>query len=116
MLQPNSTVFANVLSPKIIIRLSSIRYELSWKEFRSEDEEINEIKYVIGSSIFDSEVQGGLRWPNDKDSSGGRYVVFVIGHTTAKSYRSSSIRLKLQHADPFDFRYSSTSALHRRFS
>ncbi|KAH0682981.1 hypothetical protein KY290_021575 [Solanum tuberosum] len=59
------------------------------------DEEINEIKDLIGSAIVDSEVPAGLRWPLEKrHSSGGRYVVNVIGHTTAKSYRNSSIRFK----------------------
>ncbi|XP_059310079.1 uncharacterized protein LOC132061247 [Lycium ferocissimum] len=68
------------------------------------DEEINELKDLIGSTILDSEVQGGLRWPFGKISSGGRYVVIGIGHTTSKSYRNSSIRFKLRHADRFDFR------------
>ncbi|KAK4724278.1 hypothetical protein R3W88_027057 [Solanum pinnatisectum] len=51
------------------------------------DEEINEIKDLIGSAILDLEVPGGVRWPLDKrHSSGGRYLVNAIGHTTAKSY------------------------------
>ncbi|XP_015159254.1 uncharacterized protein [Solanum tuberosum] len=70
------------------------------------DEEINGIKDLIGSAILDSEVQGGLRWPIGKDSSGGQYAVIGIGHTTAKSYRNSSIRFKLWHADRFDFKSS----------
>ncbi|KAH0693381.1 hypothetical protein KY285_020478 [Solanum tuberosum] len=70
------------------------------------DEQINGIKDLIGSAVLDSEVQGSLRWPIGKDSSGGRYAVIGIGHTTAKSYRNSSIRFKLSHADPFDFKSS----------
>ncbi|WMV25876.1 hypothetical protein MTR67_019261 [Solanum verrucosum] len=70
------------------------------------DEQINGIKDLIGSAVLDSEVQGGLRWPIGKDSSGGRYAVIGIGHTTEKSYRNSSIRFKLWHADPFDFKSS----------
>ncbi|XP_059308189.1 uncharacterized protein LOC132059566 isoform X1 [Lycium ferocissimum] len=70
------------------------------------DEEINEIKDLIGSAILDSEVQGGLRWPLSKDSSSGRYAAIGIGHTTSKSYRNSSIRFKLRHADRFDLRSS----------
>uniref|UniRef100_M1BVV5 DUF7903 domain-containing protein n=1 Tax=Solanum tuberosum TaxID=4113 RepID=M1BVV5_SOLTU len=66
----------------------------------AQDEEINEIKDLIGSAIVDSEVPAGLRWPlNKRHSSGGRYVVNVIGHTTAKSYRNSSIRFKFRHAN-----------------
>ncbi|XP_075084322.1 uncharacterized protein LOC107763629 isoform X2 [Nicotiana tabacum] len=70
------------------------------------DEEINGIKNLIGSAILDSEVKGGLRWPIGKDSSGGRYAVIGVWHTTAKSYGNPSIRFKLRHADRFDFRSS----------
>ncbi|KAH0682980.1 hypothetical protein KY289_020732 [Solanum tuberosum] len=70
------------------------------------DEQINGIKDLIGSAVLDSEVQGDLRWPIGKDSSGGQYAVIGIGHTTAKSYRNSSIRFKLRHVDRFDFKSS----------
>ncbi|KAK6791810.1 hypothetical protein RDI58_010891 [Solanum bulbocastanum] len=71
------------------------------------DEEINEIKDLIGSAILDSEVPGGIRWPLDKrPSSGGRYVVNAIGHTTAKSYMNSSIRFKFRHANRSKFKSS----------
>ncbi|WMV25870.1 hypothetical protein MTR67_019255 [Solanum verrucosum] len=77
------------------------------------DEEINEIKDLIGSAIVDSEVPAGLRWPLDKrHSSGGRYVVNVIGHTTANSYRNSSIRFKFRHANRSKFK-SSTAEVTR---
>lgn len=72
----------------------------------SQDEEINEIKSLIGSAVLDSEVKGGLRWPFGEDSSGSRYAVTGVWHTTAKSYGNSSIRLKLRHADRYDFRSS----------
>lgn len=70
------------------------------------DEEISGIKNLIGSAILDSEVKGGLRWPFGEDSSGNRYAVISVWHTTAKSYGNSSIRFKLRHADRFDFRSS----------
>ncbi|XP_059308187.1 uncharacterized protein LOC132059564 [Lycium ferocissimum] len=70
------------------------------------DEEINGIKNLIGSAVLDSEVKGGLRWPFGDDSSGSRYAVIAVWHTTANSYGNSSIRLKLRHADRFDFRSS----------
>ncbi|XP_049391797.1 uncharacterized protein LOC125856327 [Solanum stenotomum] len=71
------------------------------------DEEINEIKDLIGSAILDSELPGGLRWPlNKRHSSGGRYVVNAIGHTTAKSYMNSSIRFKFRHANRSKFKSS----------
>ncbi|KAK4356734.1 hypothetical protein RND71_025705 [Anisodus tanguticus] len=84
---------------RLILYTKKIKMALS-------DEEINEIKDLIGSAILDSEVQGGLRWPFGKDSSGGRYVVIATGHTTSKSYKNTSIRFKLRHADRFDFRAS----------
>ncbi|XP_060183720.1 uncharacterized protein LOC132613631 isoform X1 [Lycium barbarum] len=84
---------------RLILYTKKIKMALS-------DEEINEIKDLIGSAIMDSEVQGGLRWPFGKISSGGRYAVIAIGHTTSKSYRNSSIRFKLRHANRFDFRSS----------
>ncbi|KAM3290090.1 putative protein isoform X1 [Capsicum chacoense] len=71
-----------------------------------QDEEINEIKNLIGSAILDSEVKGGLRWPFGEDSSGSQYAVIGVWHTTAKSYGNSPIRFKLRHADRFDFRSS----------
>jgi len=71
-----------------------------------QDDEINEIKNLIGSAVLDSEVKGGLRWPFGEDSSGSQYAVTGIWHTTVKSYGNLSIRFKLRHADRFDFRSS----------
>nr|XP_016456528.1 PREDICTED: uncharacterized protein LOC107780488 isoform X1 [Nicotiana tabacum] len=79
------------------------------------DEEIAGIKNLINSAILDSEVKGGLRWPIGKDSSGGRYAVIGVWHTTAKSYGNPSIRFKLRHADRFDFG-SSTGEVSRETS
>ncbi|XP_006340491.1 uncharacterized protein [Solanum tuberosum] len=72
----------------------------------SSDDEINEIKNLIGSAVLDSEVKGGLRWPFGEDSSGSQYAVTGIWHTTVKSYGNLSIRFKLRRADRFDFRSS----------
>lgn len=71
------------------------------------DNEIKCIKSLIGSAIVDPEVKGGLRWPLGTDSSGGRYAVVGVWHVNAKAFRNSSIRLKVRHADRFDFRTSS---------
>nr|GMC77214.1 DNA ligase [Ipomoea batatas] len=71
------------------------------------DDEIDGIKALISSAVLDSDVKGGLRWPLGKNSSGDRYSIVGVWHTTAKTYRSSSIRLKVRHADRFDFRTSS---------
>ncbi|KAI3470400.1 hypothetical protein Pfo_027063 [Paulownia fortunei] len=71
------------------------------------DEELENIKSLINSARLDSEVKGGLRWPFGKQSSGDRYTVVGIWHTNAEKFRNSSMRLKVRHADRFDFRSSS---------
>ncbi|PIN11154.1 hypothetical protein CDL12_16248 [Handroanthus impetiginosus] len=70
------------------------------------DEEFENIKSLISSARLDSEVKGGLRWPLGKQSSGDRYTVIGVWHTNAKTFRNSLMRLKLRHADRFDFRTS----------
>ncbi|KAL2539715.1 hypothetical protein Adt_00693 [Abeliophyllum distichum] len=70
------------------------------------DEEIENIKSLIGSANLDSEVKGGLRWPLGKQSSGDQYTVVGVWHTNGKTFRNSSMRLKVRHADRFDFRSS----------
>ncbi|CAI9090946.1 OLC1v1025844C1 [Oldenlandia corymbosa var. corymbosa] len=67
------------------------------------DDEMKCIQLVIGSAIVDPEVKGGLRWPLGTNSSGGRYTVVSAWHTHVKSFKTSSIRLKVQDADRFDF-------------
>ncbi|XP_065854393.1 uncharacterized protein [Euphorbia lathyris] len=69
------------------------------------DDEFDNIRDLINSAVLDLEVKGGLRWPLAKASSGNRYSVIGVWHTTAKAYRSPSLlRLKVRHADRFDFR------------
>lgn len=72
-----------------------------------QDDEIKCIKCLISSAILDPEVKGGLRWPLGTDSSGDRYAVVGVWHTSAKAFRNSSIRLMVRHADRFDFNTSS---------
>lgn len=65
------------------------------------------IKSLINSAELDSEIKGGLRWPLGKHSSGDRYTVIGVWHTNTKTFRTSSMRLKVRKADRFDFRSSS---------
>lgn len=51
-------------------------------------------------------MKGGLRWPLGKESFGDRFNVVGVWDTKAKTFKSSSIRLKLRDADQFDFRTS----------
>ncbi|CAH9051987.1 unnamed protein product [Cuscuta europaea] len=71
------------------------------------DDEEDCIKALISCAILDPDVKGGLRWPLGKDTLGGRYTIVGVWHTNAKTYRSSSFRLKVRRADRFDFRTSS---------
>ncbi|KAM4070877.1 hypothetical protein ACB094_11G018200 [Castanea mollissima] len=70
------------------------------------DDEMQSIRSLINSAILDPNVKGGLRWPLGGTSSGGRYCVVGVWHTTAKDYKSSSLRLKVRHVDQYDFRTS----------
>ena len=63
------------------------------------------IRDLINSAVLDTSVKGGLRWALGK-ASVGKYKVVGIWHTIAKSYKCPSVRLKLRHADRFDFRTS----------
>ncbi|KAF8039238.1 hypothetical protein BT93_B1707 [Corymbia citriodora subsp. variegata] len=71
----------------------------------SEDEK-NSIKDMISSAVLDSSVKGGLRWPLRKAFSGDRYRVVGAWRTISRNYNNSSMRLKVKHADRFDFRSS----------
>ncbi|XP_068341426.1 uncharacterized protein [Pyrus communis] len=67
------------------------------------DDEMQSIRDVISLAIQDSNVKGGLRWPLGKAFSGGRYKVVVIWHTITTTYENPSLKLKLRHANRFDF-------------
>ncbi|KAL3750448.1 hypothetical protein ACJRO7_011450 [Eucalyptus globulus] len=71
----------------------------------SEDEK-NSIWDMVSSAVLDSSVKGGLRWPLRKAFSGDRYRVVGAWHTISRNYNNSSMRLKVKHADRFDFRSS----------
>ena len=71
-----------------------------------QDDERHCIEELIESAILDPNVKGGLRWPLGKASSGDRFSVVGVWHTTTKAYSSASVRLKVRHADRFDFQTS----------
>ncbi|XP_030962416.1 uncharacterized protein LOC115983781 isoform X1 [Quercus lobata] len=74
------------------------------------DDEMQSIRSLINSAILDPDVKGGLRWPLGRTSSEGRYCVVGVSHTIAKDYKSSSLRLKVRHADRYNFRTSIAEA------
>ncbi|KAJ8771709.1 hypothetical protein K2173_026886 [Erythroxylum novogranatense] len=74
------------------------------------DDEMDSIRNLINSAVLDSNVKGGLRWQLGKESSGDRYTVVGVWHTISKAYKNKSIRLKVRHADRFDFRNATGEA------
>ncbi|KAE8684072.1 bidirectional sugar transporter NEC1-like [Hibiscus syriacus] len=68
------------------------------------EDEMQSFQNLIDSAVLDPEVKGGLRWPFGKTSSGNRYNVVGVWHTMTSAYENSSIRLKVRHADRFDFK------------
>ncbi|GAV86153.1 LOW QUALITY PROTEIN: hypothetical protein CFOL_v3_29586, partial [Cephalotus follicularis] len=68
------------------------------------DDEMHSIKTLINQAVLDPDVKGGLRWSLGKASSGDRYSVVGVWHTIVTIYESPSLRLKVRHADRFDFR------------
>ncbi|KAK8634032.1 hypothetical protein V6N13_014861 [Hibiscus sabdariffa] len=70
------------------------------------EDEMQSIQNLIDSAILDSDVKGGLRWPFGKTSSGNGYTVVCVWHTNATAYKNATTRLKVQHADRFDFKTS----------
>ncbi|KAL5768016.1 hypothetical protein ACOSP7_014596 [Xanthoceras sorbifolium] len=74
------------------------------------DDEMHSIKNLINSAVLDPEVKGGLRWPLGKSHSGDGYSVVGVWHTTAREYKSPSLRLKVRHADRFDFKTATGEA------
>ncbi|THG10217.1 hypothetical protein TEA_003619 [Camellia sinensis var. sinensis] len=91
----------NEVVPKI-----GLNFEEEKELYQVKDDEKCNIRSLINSAVLDPDVKGGLRWPLGKESSGDRYTVVGIWHTNAKTFRSSSMRLKVRHADRFDFRTS----------
>ncbi|XP_042517480.1 uncharacterized protein LOC122091534 [Macadamia integrifolia] len=70
-------------------------------------EEMDGIKKLIASAIIDQDAKGGLRWPLGKETFGDRYIIVGVWHTKAKTFKNSSMRIKLRDADRFDFIASS---------
>ncbi|KAI3910732.1 hypothetical protein MKW92_015063 [Papaver armeniacum] len=71
---------------------------------KDDSEELKALKHFVDSAILDGSVKGGLRWPLGKEhSSDGRYSVVKTFHSTVKTFKNSSIKLRLINADWFNF-------------
>ncbi|XP_039045482.1 uncharacterized protein LOC120185288 [Hibiscus syriacus] len=112
----NSDTFAAHLKPVSIKVGENVLLDLlsSFEKVRAEiecgdvklsmEDEMQSIRNLIDSTVIDPDVKGGLRWPFGKVSSGNIYNVVGVCHTMDSAYENSSIRLKVQHADRFDFK------------
>ncbi|XP_030475382.1 uncharacterized protein LOC130134353 [Syzygium oleosum] len=91
--------FSKDLDLRLMLRTKRILTAVS-------ENEKNSIRDLVTSAVLDSSVQGGLRWPLEKASSGDRYSVIGVWHTISTTYKNSLMRLKVRHADRFDLRIS----------
>ncbi|KAI3973369.1 hypothetical protein MKW92_047701 [Papaver armeniacum] len=82
-----------------------LRLMLSTRKIVTEptDEEKHDLEKLIKSAVVDQNEKGGLRFPLGNESFEGRYRVVGTGHTTSTAYKNSSIRVKLNEADRYDF-------------
>ncbi|XP_047318154.1 uncharacterized protein LOC124921527 [Impatiens glandulifera] len=67
------------------------------------EEEKKKIENMINSAVIDPEIKGGVRWPLGKQSDGDRYSIVGVWHDKSKTFRNSSMRVKIRQADRFDF-------------
>ncbi|XP_072959286.1 uncharacterized protein [Typha angustifolia] len=69
-----------------------------------DDEVENGINKLISSAVIDSDVKGGLRWPLGQESATERFNIIGVWHTKYKSFRCQTLRLRVRHADRFNYR------------
>ncbi|XP_072962945.1 uncharacterized protein [Typha angustifolia] len=70
------------------------------------DEVENGMNKLISSAVIDSDVKGGLRWPLGQESATERFNIIGVWHTKYKLFRCQTLKLKVRHADRFDYRTS----------
>ncbi|KAI3963820.1 hypothetical protein MKW92_025697 [Papaver armeniacum] len=71
---------------------------------KDDSEELKGLKHLVDSAILDGSVKGGLRWPLGKEhSSDGRYSVVKTFHSSVKTFKNSSIKLRLINEHWFNF-------------
>ena len=51
-------------------------------------------------------MKGGLRWPLGKECLAERFSVVGVWHTKYKVFRGQSMKLRLRHADRYDYKTS----------
>ncbi|XP_062084268.1 uncharacterized protein LOC133790603 [Humulus lupulus] len=85
-----------------------MRLEVIFKETVTDliEDDMQIIRNLIDSAVVDSNVQGGLRWTLGKTVFGDKFRVDVVSHTTSKVYKNSSLKLKINDVDLYDFESS----------
>ncbi|KAL4192648.1 hypothetical protein AMTRI_Chr06g195260 [Amborella trichopoda] len=71
------------------------------------EEEKSGIYRLVNSAVIDPNVKGKLRWPLKKEGTGDRFSIQGVWHTESKYFQGSTMKLKLRHADRYDFHNSS---------
>ena len=66
-----------------------------------QDDDTKIIRDLIDSAIVDTKVKGGLRWPLGKAVSGDKFSVTAVWHIIGKTYKNSSLRLKIRDVDRY---------------
>ncbi|KAI3857771.1 hypothetical protein MKX03_021090 [Papaver bracteatum] len=85
----------------LLLRLA-IKRDLT-TALKDDSEELKCLKHLVDSAILDGSVKGGLRWPLGKEhSSDGRYSVVKTLHNTVKTFKNSSIKLRLNNFSTSD--------------
>ncbi|KAI3862373.1 hypothetical protein MKX03_014391 [Papaver bracteatum] len=82
-----------------------LRLMLSTRKIITEltDEKKHDLEKLVKSAVVDRNEKGGLKFPLGNESFEGRYRVVGTGHMTSTAYKNSSIRVKLNEADRYDF-------------
>ncbi|KAI3862368.1 hypothetical protein MKX03_014386 [Papaver bracteatum] len=82
-----------------------LRLMLSTRKMVTEptDEEKHGLRKFLSSAVLDSNERGGLRFPLGYESFEGRYNVVGTGHTTMRTFKNSSIRIKFTESDRYEF-------------
>ncbi|KAI3877989.1 hypothetical protein MKX03_018759 [Papaver bracteatum] len=96
----NVTCLGRDLDPRLRL---DIKRDLTMA-LKDDSEELKSLKFFVDSAILDGSVKGGLRWPLGKEhSSDGRYSVRKTFHSTVKTFKNSSIKLRLKNEHWFNF-------------
>ncbi|MCL7048647.1 hypothetical protein MKW94_025071 [Papaver nudicaule] len=74
------------------------------KALKGDTEKLNGLRHLVDSAVVDGQVKGGLRWALGKEHSpDGRFSVLGVWHSTVRTFKNPSLKLRFVNADRFDF-------------